>query len=282
VFLMLAVTLMWSTAGVVTRHLEVAKSFEITFWRAFFTALALSVILPAIQGRGVFLKIRHASTSFWVSGVCWAVMFTAFMVALTLASVANVLVTMAISPLLTAIVARVFIGHRIALRTWVAIGVAGTGIVVMNVTQMSQTSLLGTLAALLVPIASAINWTVTQHAHAQGHDVDMVPAVWVGAVLSALATFALAFPWSASAHDVGLLALLGVGQLAIPCALSVACARVLKAPEMSLLALLEVPFGILLAWAGAGEAPAIAVLAGAALVIGAMVANELMGWRQRA
>ena len=42
-------------------------------------------------------------------------------------------------------------------------------------------------------------------------------------------------------------------QLAIPCALSVLCARVLKAPEIALLALLEVIFGILLAWIGADE-----------------------------
>jgi drug/metabolite transporter (DMT)-like permease len=63
--------------------------------------------------------------------------------------------------------------------------------------------------------------------------------------------------------------------------LSVICARVLKAPEMSLLALLEVVFGILLAWVGAGEAPAASVLIGGALVIGALVVNELIGWRQR-
>jgi drug/metabolite transporter (DMT)-like permease len=70
-------------------------------------------------------------------------------------------------------------------------------------------------------------------------------------------------------------------QLAIPCALSVLCARVLKAPELSLLGLLEVIFGILLAWLGAGEAPTQAVLAGGTLVIGALVFNEIVGWRQR-
>jgi hypothetical protein len=43
----------------------------------------------------------------------------------------------------------------------------------------------------------------------------------------------------ASAHDISLLALLGIVQLAIPCTLSVICARVLKAPEVSLLALLK-------------------------------------------
>jgi hypothetical protein len=38
--------------------------------------------------------------------------------------------------------------------------------------------------------------------------------------------------------------------------LSVRCARVLKAPEVSLLALLEMIFGIALAWFGANEQPA--------------------------
>ena len=63
--------------------------------------------------------------------------------------------------------------------------------------------------------------------------------------------------------------------------LSVLCARVLKAPEISLLGLLEVIFGILLAWVGANEVPTTTVLTGGALVIGALVANEAIGWRQR-
>jgi drug/metabolite transporter (DMT)-like permease len=140
----------------------------------------------------------------------------------------------------------------------------------------------GTLVALCVPLAGAVNWTVSQRAHAQGQNVDLVPSVLIGAALSSLATLPLAMPFAASWHDIGLLALLGLVQLAIPCALSVVCARVLKAPEIALLALLEVIFGILLAWVGADEAPTQAVLAGGALVIGALVMNELVGWRQRA
>ena len=59
VFLMIAVALMWSTAGVVTRQLESARSFEVTFWRSAFTALSLLVILPFFQGRRVFQRIRR-------------------------------------------------------------------------------------------------------------------------------------------------------------------------------------------------------------------------------
>jgi len=276
-----AVALVWSTAGGVTRHLDAAHSFEVTFWRAFFTALSLLVLLPLVRGRRVFADIRHAGTSFWLSGVCWSVMFTAYMVALTLTSVGNVLVTMSLGPLMTALIARIFIGHRIPTRTWTAIAVAGAGIAYMYGSQVQGGQILGTLVALCVPIAGATNWTVTQNSHAKGHDVDLVPAVFVGAVISCLVTLPLAFPFQATPHDLGLLAFLGAFQLAIPCVLSVLCAKVLKAPEISLLALLEVVFGILLAWVGAGEAPGQTVLVGGTLVIGALVANELLGWKQR-
>jgi drug/metabolite transporter (DMT)-like permease len=282
VLLMILVTLMWSIAGVVTRHLEAARSFEVTFWRSFFTAVSLLVILPFFHGRAVFASIRSGGRALWVSGICWSVMFTAFMVALTLTTVANVLVTLALGPLMTALIARVSIGHRIAGRTWGAIGAAGVGIVWMYGSQVDlQSQLPGTLIALFVPLAGAINWTVVQSSRAHGQNIDLVPAVLVGAVISSLLTLPLAFPLTATPRDIGLLAGLGLVQLAIPCVLSVRCAAYLKAPEISLLALLEVIFGILLAWIGAGEAPGANVLTGGSLVIAALLVNELIGWRQR-
>jgi drug/metabolite transporter (DMT)-like permease len=56
---------------------------------------------------------------------------------------------------------------------------------------------------------------------------------------------------------------------------------VLSAPEVSLLALLEVLFGTLLAWLGAGEVPGPHVFTGGALVVGALVANEWLGGLER-
>ncbi|KAB7572804.1 DMT family transporter, partial [Verminephrobacter sp. Larva24] len=144
VLLMVATALMWSTAGVVTRHLEHARSFEVTFWRSLFTLLALLVILPAMQGRTVFAAMRKTGRALWISGLCWCVMFTAFMLAIMLMPVANVLLTMAAGPLLTALFARAFIGHRIAPRTWVAIAVAGLGIVWMYGSQVTGLPLAGT------------------------------------------------------------------------------------------------------------------------------------------
>ena len=289
VALMLLVTLMWSTAGVVTRHLEAARSFEVTFWRSAFNAAALTVALLWLRGPRLWVDIRGGGRALWASALCWAVMYTHFMLAITLTTVATLLITMSIGPLLTALFSRVFLQHRLPRRTWVAIGIAGLGIAGMFGQQAlaGGGSMTGALVALGVPIAGATNWTLLQHLHqrhARDPSVrapDMLPAVLLGALISALVTLPMALPLSATTHDLSLLALLGVFQLAIPCLLVVQLTRVLPAPEISLIGLLEVVFGVLLAWVGAGEAPGPTALAGGALVIGALLFNEWLALRER-
>lgn len=291
VLLMVVVTLMWSIAGVVTRHLEGARAFEITFWRSAFNAVALLLMLLAMRGAGpLWQSIRYGGAKLWLSAVCWSVMYTAFMLALTLTTVANVLVTMATAPLLTALVARAALGQRLPRRTWVAILCAGLGIAWMYARDFSAAGgqhLLGVAVAFCVPIAAAINWTVIQSqrpgSEVGGPDVrrpnDSLPAVLLGALISAAVTLPLALPFAASGHDLGLLALLGVVQLAIPCLLVIRVACHLSAPEVALLSLLEVIFGVLWVWLASGEQPTPAVLLGGLVVIASLVANELINLR---
>jgi drug/metabolite transporter (DMT)-like permease len=288
VALMVLVTLMWSIAGVVARQLDSARSFEVTFWRSLFNALALAVALSAMRGVALWRGLRNASWPLWASGLCWAVMFTAFMVAITQTSVANVLVTMAMGPLVTALFARLFLHHKLPARTWAAIAAAGVGIAWMFGREAAEgLSLTGTLVALIVPLSAATNWTLLQHvAHGPGDPdeaapQDMLPAVLIGAVLSAALTLPLAWPLQASGPDIGWLALLGVVQLAIPCLLVVHLSRLLPAPEIALLGLLEVLFGVTWAWLGAGEQPGAAALQGGVLVLGALLANEALALRAR-
>lgn len=298
---MVCAALLWSIAGVVARQLESARSFEVTFWRSAFNAAALALLLAAWRGPGpLWRTFKQGGRALWLSGLCWCVMYTAFMVALTLTTVANVLVTMALAPLFTALLSRALLGHRLPVRTWTAIAAAGLGIAWMYGVQFSAGEarhVLGTLVALAVPLAAATNWTLLQHLNRpaavrdpagsvarqaagaapapRDATADMLSAVLLGAVLSAALTLPLAWPFAASAHDLGWLALLGVVQLAVPCLMAVVAARSLSAPEASLLSLLEVLFGVAWAWLGAGEAPAASVLAGGALVLAALVGNEL-------
>ena len=283
VWVTVAAALMWSMAGVVTRQLEAARGFEVTFWRSAFSATALVVLLGAWRGPADLRRILlQGGRALWLSSLCWAVMFTAFMLALTLTSVANVLVTMALGPLLTALGARLVLGHRLALRTWGAIALAGVGIAWMygHAVQAGDASqLLGTAVALCVPVAVAVNWTLLQHLKSQRSPPDMLGAVLIGSLLSAAVMLPLALPFAASVHDLSWLAFLGTFQLAIPCLMAVAAARVLSAPEIALLGLLEVVFGVLWAWLGAHEAPSVAVLGGGALVLLALAGNAMLALR---
>ncbi len=278
---MLLVTLLWSTAGVVSRQLEAARSFEVTFWRSWFLLIALGSFLLATQGWAFITAIRQGGRALWLSGVCWCAMFTCFMVAITLTTVANVLITMSVAPLFTALLGRFVLGAPIPRRTWAAIVVAGIGIAWMYGTSVATDAkaVVGTLVALGVPIAGAINWIVLQQ---RGGQVDLAPALVIGAVLSCAITLPLAWPMQASPRDLGWLAFLGVFQLAVPCLIAVKLSRHLPAAEISLLALLEIVFGIAWAWIGAGEEPEAAVLAGGCLVLGALLANQLLGMRESA
>lgn len=239
-----------------------------------------------MRGPGLWRGLLRSPGVMWISGLCWAIMFTSFMVAITMTTVANVLITLAVGPLITALFARIFLKHRLSAATWVAIAVASLGIAWMFRQDSGdiQLSLLGTLVALAVPLSSAANFTILQYVGlergrstpAGGKPVrDMLPTVLIGATLSALATLPLSWPFQASAHDLCLLSFLGVFQLAIPCLLVVRLSRELPAPEISLLAQLEVIFGVTWAWLWAGEQPSANTLSGGTLVLGALVANEL-------
>lgn len=271
-------TVCWSLAGVFTRHLQRAESFEVTFWRSLACAAFVAVALAVRHGGRWWQPVAATGRAGLVSGAMWAVMFTCFMVALTRTSVANTLVVMAVSPLLAALLARAVLGEPIAARTWAAILGAAAGIVWMVRGGLSAEGLAGMAIAAGVPVASAVNIVTLKR---MGATVDLAPAVLVGGVLSCLAVLPFAWPLDASARDLGILATLGVVQLGLPCMLMVTAARHLAPHEIALLALLEVVFGPLWAWLGAGERPADATLQGGALVLAALAVNELAAARGR-
>ena len=278
---MLVVTLLWSTAGVVTRQLDSARGFELTFWRSAFNALALIVMLSAMRGRALLQQLRRARRTVWASGLCWAVMFTAFMVALSLTRVAHVLVMMALGPLLTALFARFFLRLRLPARTWGAIALATMGVAWMFGQDVGEPGAwIGMAVALAVPVAAALNWCLLQHDwQALKAGSDMPLAVLLGALVSAVVALPLAWPLQASVHDMSLLAGLGVFQLAVPCLLVVQLAKVLPGPVLALLGQMELLLGVLWAWLGAGEVPSTAAMLGGTLVLLALVGNEVLGLR---
>jgi drug/metabolite transporter (DMT)-like permease len=275
--LMCVAPVLWSTAGVVTRHVERASGFELVFWRSLFAFAFVGLALLALR--------RDPTKIGWpglLSGGLWSVMFTAFMIALGLTSTANTLVVMSVSPLLTTILASVVLRDPVPPGTWIAAAAAALGIAWMFASDLdahSPRDLAGMLVAAAIPLAAAINVVTLRAAAAE---LDLRPAVMLGGALSCLVALPWAVPLQASSKDVALLAFLGAFQLALPCMLLVLASRVLLAPEIALLGLLEVLLGPLWAWLGAGEVPARATVTGGAIVLAALVVNELASFRTAA
>ncbi len=205
------------------------------------------------------------------SGCLWAMMFTCFMLALTKTSTANTLLVSSLSPLFAAILGWVVLGTRVRLFTWAMIALALSGIWWMIRNGVSSEGFGGMAIALGVPIGSAINIVMLKKINA---NVDLAPAVLIGGVISALGTLPLSMPFAATTHDVGILAMLGIIQLAIPCMIMVNVVRHLAPQQVALLCLLEVILGPIWSWAFAGEALTRSTIQGAAVVIAALAANE--------
>ncbi len=281
IILMIIAPTLWSIAGVVTRHLspelQTQGRFEITFWRSEFAAIFVGGFL--LVRRDFVASLRRTGIAGLMSGAMWAVMFTCFMLALTLTSTANTLIVLAVGPLTTALLARAVLKAPIPPRTWAAIAIAMVGIGAMFADGLrieSRAAVLGMLVAFAIPLAGSINVVILKK---RGASVDLIPAVFLGGAISAALMLPLAWPLIADARDVALLALLGFFQLGLPCMLLVIAARQLSATEVALLALLEVVLGPLWAWLGAGEVPASSALFGGALVLSALVLNELVARR---
>jgi len=276
---MICAATLWSSAGVLTRQLDAPLGFELTFWRSVFAALFVAAALVWQQGWKSIATVRAVGGFGLLSGAMWAVMCCCFMIALTMTTVANTLIVMSIAPLLTAILAWLFLGQRIAFRTSLAIAFAFVGMVWMfgyGLSHVGGVQLAGMIIALGVPLAASINLIVLKKA---GHRVDLIPSVLLGGVFSALAMLLPAWPLQASLHDLAILALLGFFQLGLPCMLMVRASKSLSAPELSLLALLEVVLGPIWAWLWAAEVPAQETMIGGALVLGALVFNEVATMR---
>ena len=270
---MVVAATLWSIAGVFTRHLDAAKSFEVTFWRSLFCGLTLIVWFVYARGvKGAFVYVRASGKPGLVSGAMWATMFTCFMIALTLTSTANTLIVNALSPLFATLLSWFVLKTVITTRTWLVLAAALVGMIIMFANQAGG-GWLGTVVAFGVPVAAAVNLVTLKKTHAH---VDLAPAVLIGAVLSCAVTLPLSLPFSASMKDVFLLAILGIFQLGIPCVMMVRASAHLTATEVALLGLLEVLMGPLWSWLGAGEVPAGTTLVGGAIVLAALVANEVV------
>ncbi|HWH46210.1 MAG TPA: DMT family transporter [Burkholderiales bacterium] len=275
--LMIGATLCWATAGVLVRNMEVTDGWKITFWRSSFMTAFLLIVLSFQHGSRILQRVRAMGWPGVVSGLLFAGMMICFILALSLTTVANTLVIGSISTFVAALCGRLFLGEKVAPRTWLAMIAAIGGITMMFYDALSSGGWAGNLIALCIPIGFGANVVVLRKYRAT---VDMVPSVLLAGIFSALIALPFALPLSVSAGDLALISMMGIVQLGVGLLLMMAAVRYLSSAEIGLLSILEIVFGTLSVWVIVGEHPSQAALSGGAVVIIALGANHVAGLRQ--
>ncbi|MSQ87754.1 MAG: DMT family transporter [Betaproteobacteria bacterium] len=265
-------TFLWSTAGLVTRASSVTNGWEAAFWRSLFLCAVITALMLAQHRGGAARRLVTMGWPGFVSSLAWATMLTCFMLALSLITVANALLMMGVLPFCAAIAGRLFLRESVPTHTWIAIGGAAAGIGVMFHDALRSGNFAGSLIALAVPVAAAVNTVAVKLGRGR---VDLVPALLLGGAISVLIAWPMVGPFSAAPQDLALYGALAVFQLALPCILLVRVVLPrLSAVEVGLLSLLEVVLGPLWVWLALGEKPASAVVTGGLVVLAAVAVNE--------
>ena len=162
--------------------------------------------------------------------VCVGVSSGSFMLALSYASVANVLFFQAVSPMLAALLAWVVLAERFGPRTLAAILLAAVGVVVM-VSGSLDAGFLGVVLPLVCTFSFALVIVVARYRQ----DVSMLPATCASQGLVVLVVGPFASLGTASRTDWVVFAVLGVFQMGVGLALFTIGARLLPPAEVALI-----------------------------------------------
>jgi drug/metabolite transporter (DMT)-like permease len=255
----------WSTAGVLQRELSIGTGTQVAS-RAFVAFLALAAYM-ALSRRGETVDaFRTMGMAGLAVAVCTAISSGAFIIALNHSTVANVLFIQAVSPVAAALLAWLALRESITRRSGVAMIVALIGVALM-VGGPDSGGTIGVGASIVMTLSFAVAIVITRHKR----DVSMLPAICLSQLLVFLAGAPFAHPGTISAHDLGFLLLMGVGQMGLGLAFLTAGARLLPASEVALITLLEVVLGPLWVWLSISETPVVPTLVGGAVVIAAVL-----------
>lgn len=274
--LMVGATLCWATAGILVRNMDVTDGWKIAFWRSFFMTAFLLVVLSVQHGSRLPQRVRAMGWPGVISGLLFAGMMISFILALSLTTVANTLVVCSISPFVASLCGRLFLGEKVAPRTWLAMIAAIGGITMMFFDALSGSGWAGNLIALCIPLGFGANVVILRKHHAA---VDMMPSVLLAGIFSMLIALPFALPLSVSVGDLALLSIMGIVQLGAGLLLMMVAVRYLASAEIGLLSILEIIFGTLSVWVLIGERPSQAALIGGGIVVSALVANQIAGLR---
>jgi drug/metabolite transporter (DMT)-like permease len=264
----------FSTAGVIMRRVDL-PAWDVSFWRSI---LMLITIMPLMlwQSRATRIDIRKGGAVLFASAAALAGSMIAFILALSLAPVANVLIVYGTAPFVTALLARLVLAEPLHRHTLLAMAAALAGLVLSVASSLKAGAAAGMALGGGVALCISVNYVIVRRHRAIG----MTPALALAGILAALASLPFAHPSTLTLEALPWLLALGPGQLAAGLLLYMAALKRIPAGRAALLGLLELVLGPVWVWLVDGERPGVPTLLGGAVVIGSAAVNVWLDSRR--
>ncbi len=252
------------------------NQWTVMFWRGIFVFLALSAWW--LWNRRITLHKRSFLMGRWglFVSLLYGLSNVFFVIALHNTSVANLLVILALNPLICALLSLMFLNDRITISTWIAIATSFGGVALIIQDSIGSSNFFGDAMSLLAvfTLASAIVFT-----RKSGRILTTAPA------LAGLIAATVAYPFAPSialdASQWGYMATNGILVMAIASGLLAYAPSLLPAAHVAMLYLLETVLGPLWVWIAVGEEPSNMAFIGGSIVIATLVVHSSLSLRGR-
>lgn len=272
--------LMLATVGIVVLsfdsllvRLAGTDGWNIAFWRGALMAIVMGLFY--CQRRRLATLNAHRGVSLISAGLLAAISLL-FVMAVMHTRVANVVVILSTAPLFAAIFTRLFLQEQVAARTWIAIGLAMLGLVIVFAGSLTGEGLLGDMYALGAAMAVGANLTLLR----RYQTLDRLPLIAGGGIMTALVAWPMATPLALETQSYVVLAVMGLIQMPLATALINNATRYLPSAEVALFYLVEAILGTLWVWWLLGENPPEATLYGGLLTLVTLLGNAWLGLRR--
>ena len=256
-----------SWGGFIIRSFEEASVWQILLLRSVFFMIALMIFLIATYKKDTIKIITDAGYPALLGGLVMSLSFIAFVVSMSITTVANVVFIISTQTMFLAIFGYFYLKEKVSLISFFSIILAMGGITIMVGDSLSTGSFFGNLIALAIPI----NFSILVMIIRKNKNLDMVPAIFYSGIFSIIYGLILSESFVFTNHDIIMGFFLGVPQLAFGFICITIGSRTTPSTTIGLLMLTETLFAPVWVWLFLNEIPPLSVLIGGCVIITAII-----------
>ena len=186
-----------------------------------------------------------------------------FIISIQNTNVANTLIMVAMAPMLSAVLATVFLKEKTNIKTWIAIFITFFSVAFIFYDSLKLGNILGDIFGFITALGLAINANLARYAK----DRDLVPSAVLGKLCVAIFAFFFVENFELVESDLIIVPIMCIMCVAIPFVLVTIAPRFISAPEVNLFFLLEVIIGPIWVWVIINEKPSIETIIGGFVIL---------------